>query len=156
MRLATLTLAIWLISVQTAHAEWFLYRKSSGESKHVSTSPFDLYDSNYFEQVEDTELIDGKDTSIPKIYDGVRIRNATPGEIAGFAANEDADLLDKIRKQEIDFLQDNSRRNIAIKALIKNIVAQFNVLRAAHGLPAITKEQVINALTSDIQDGFAD
>ncbi len=38
-----------------------------------------------------------------------------------------------------------------IRALLTVIAKQFNTLRALHGLPAITKDQVLNAIKEELR-----
>ena len=39
-----------------------------------------------------------------------------------------------------------------VRALITLIVQQFNTLRAFHGLPALTRNQVINAIKQELKN----
>ena len=118
-----------------------LYRRTGGRVEGLApsnTGAFSAHDAVYA-LVVDPPMPDGADLTVPKVYDGSVMRNATAGEIAGFAAAQAGD--DTRRAQgEID------NWPVMIKALVLALVDEINILRQAASLSARTPAQALAAI----------
>lgn len=114
-------------------AVYFLYRVSSGEvtsatSEQPSSAPEFLAWTPADPPAPDGMELGGPGVT-PKVYAGGVIRNATPQEIAGFAAAEAADqnLIDRSAAEQILVGIDSTAK--ALRALALLVLDEINALR---------------------------
>jgi len=146
-----------------------LYRVNGGEVIKISpmNQTFDQRDTNYWSVATDPAFPDGTELredlgndqlgplrtlGYAKIMDGGSCRNATQGEIDGFAALETADenLMD--REGARDLFQTHPRFRKLMIALSDIIKDEINILRAEHGLPARTLVQLKTAMLNRMSE----
>ena len=140
----------------------FVYRKNGGQVVATVITFGDVAafcDSTYFAATADEPpQPDGNDLSIPKIWDGTNVRNATAAEITAFATAATTD--DAIRTRAVGvgtILNDPAFRKI-FGALLDLLVNQFNQVRTqpTTAFAAITKAQARTAWLNAINDGSND
>ena len=160
----------------------FLYRINGGEVLGVSVDmgAYAGIDAAFYAAIADPPTPDGIDLSVPKIYDGTNLRNASPSEITNFtsARNTDQVLSDRNgAKAWVNTLPVNKK---ALQGIASVLLDEFNLhadkinsilsaVDAASSLndlksrvaliadyPQRTMSQVLNAVDSKIDSGAVD
>lgn len=139
----------------------FLYRINGGQVLGVSVnaSAYAGIDPTYFATITDPPEPNGIDLSIPKIYDGTNLRNATAAEITNFTTAAATDLNLQNRAAAIGLLQTNLINRKILGAIVGLTVQQLNVLRAQATNPTLsplTQSQVVTAIENSINAGTFD
>lgn len=109
----------------------FLYRKNGGEVLGVSTDPsaYADADATYYGALTDPAAPNGADLSVPKIYDGSQVRNASAPEQATFvtAAATDANLQQRTAALALA-ITNPVQRKILI-GIVSVLIDELNTLR---------------------------
>lgn len=140
-----------------------LYRIASGEILGISdTEDFGSKAGEYgLDTVTNPTIQDGtifRDPSTgrrrvlgyAKIYSGGVVRNATQQEIDTFSPAEINDNKQVETLKAISDFENNPAMRRVLKAIIKELVDQLNVLRQEHGLSQITYQQAYTAIKNRI------
>ncbi len=135
-----------------------LVRKTSGEVLGSSTdnAVYSGADPAYFQAVLDPPVPDGQDLSVRKIWTGAVMRNATAPELATFAPAAAVDLNLHQRTRARDYFQSDPVLRKTLRAIAGLTTTQLNTLRALHGLAALTRAQVEQAIVDAIAAGTYD
>jgi len=156
----------------------YIYRKRSGEVVATTLKPANvdgrLYvlaqgavvDTAYLGTAVEPPLPDGVDMSVPKMFDGTSVRNATAGEIAAFAAAVAADQAIQIRQAAIDLVTNDVTLRKVVKAVVGELIAGLvPVLNQLRQNPTTTfaaldqntvRQNVMQAIATAIQAGTYD
>lgn len=144
----------------------FLYRLNGGEviGASVDVSGFGGIDATYFGTVTDPALSNGADLSVPKIYDGSVLRNATAGEISAFAVAATNDTIFQQRTRAIARFNGDADFRKILRAIVGLTVSELNLIRAktsntanpAQPMPARTEAQVQTSIVNAINAGTYD
>jgi hypothetical protein len=138
----------------------YLFRINGGQVLGVSidATAYAGIDTSFFSTISNPPTPNGTDLSIPKIWDGTNLRNATAAEITSFATAATTDANLQARVAAIHRLQTDPIFRKALSAIVDVTVQQLNVLRAAviPALSPITKAQAINAIVNAINSGADD
>ena len=112
----------------------FMYRISSGEVMGVSTDPatYAGINTTYYGTRVDPPTPNGADLSVPKIWDGGSVRNATANEIAGFPNFAASDLNLQQRDMAWDKYQgsDGVTRKY-LRAAVSVLLDEINLIRTS-------------------------
>jgi hypothetical protein len=108
-------------------ANYFVYRINGGEVLVGSVDSQNV--SGFFAQAQDPNTPDGVDLSVPKIYDGSSVRNATAQEIAYFAVAKDQDDAVLARSNQSGLLILGNKNGIVYKAIAEVMINEINILR---------------------------
>jgi hypothetical protein len=140
------------------------YRINGGEVVKISTNNQAFADRNsvYWGVLTNPVFTDGteaRDSSgnlrvlgFAKIWDGLVVRNASQGEINGFAGSEAQDDNLQDRDGAINLFQTHPRFRKMMVALADVIKDEINILRAQHSLPDRTLNQLKNAIQNRMSE----
>lgn len=156
-----LMVLIILLVASFASATTVIYRISSGEVAEIwADNQINRMDPDIYGIVTDPPLPDGIEFLGPnyehrvvgytKIKDGDIVRNATQEEIDGFSVFVVDDTNQKEANKAIDYLNNDPRFRRILIALSAIIVDEINLLRAEHGLPERTLQQLRTAIENRI------
>jgi hypothetical protein len=141
-----------------------LYRANGGQVLVVSDSPLTAsyipgtFDRAYYLVANNVSAPDGVDLSVPKIYDGSVVRNATAQEQTTFATAAAADATQQTRAQAILALRSDMVFRKVIGAVVDVMVQQLNILRTqpTTAFSALDKTAVKAVIEGRIADGSND
>jgi hypothetical protein len=136
----------------------FQYRKRGGQVLAASTDPNNFTDDVYFGVLTNPPTPNGTDLSVPKIWDGTQVRNATAPEIATFAsaAAIDQNLIE--RDQAVAWFTANPVQRKILRGMMAVMVDEINILRQnpTAVLSARTQTQGETAVLNKIASGAVD
>jgi hypothetical protein len=138
----------------------YIYRLNGGQvlGQVYGVDSFAELDRAFYQFVTDPPTPDGVDLSVPKIYDGVRIRNATAPEQSAFVTAAAVNATALLRSLAVAMLQNDPLLRKVLSAIVDVMVQQINVLRTqpTTTFAAITKQQAKTAIINAINDGSND
>ena len=156
--LLSLLLSISFLSV--AHSTEVLYILSSGEVIEIAETQLKSVPNEFQGVLTDPPLPDGSDYLSPdihlrvlgyaKINDNGTVRNATQQEIDTFASAEIDDRNQRMANLAINLFENDEKFRRIMIAFASILVNEFNILRAEHGLPDRTLEQLKTAIKNRI------
>lgn len=137
---------------------YFIFRKNGGQVLLITTdlSVAQSWQGSFTDFVQDPSTPDGADLSIPKIWDGVHVRNAVALEIANFtvAQSTDDNLQQRTNALNIYLSDPNFRKLMRAFAFV--LLGQINTLRTKAALPTLQMSDVQTALQNAINSGNFD
>jgi hypothetical protein len=140
---------IFIFAAGPAFADWYMYRKAGGEVVSVSKNPQEPEITSKFAEVQASN---GLNLSLGYIYSANSVRLATAEEKAAWPFYEQADKITEYRARVKASFASGNLLSPGEKLLIERFVWHLNT---QHGMN-VTRQQVINAINQDIDDGKAD
>jgi hypothetical protein len=138
----------------------FLYRKNGGQALAVSVdgAAFTGLDTTFFDTLTNPPVPDGVDLSVPKMWDGTSLRNATAPEQTAFVTAAATDLTLQQRAKAVAALQSDPNLRKILRAIVGLTVQQINTLRTQPTtvFSAITEAQAQTSIVAAINAGTYD
>lgn len=130
----------------------FMYRKNGGQvvGTTMRDDGFGEVDEDFFATVDDPEIPDGDDLSVPKIFDSGRVRDATPAEVSQFTASRSSDQVLVDKKAAKKFIQENTVSKKYLMAIVDAFLDEINSIRNRNNLRPRNRRQLINAILQKI------